>query len=199
MAKLERETITDTTLGTTAELAALVGVSTRRIQQLTADGIITAASKGHYLLSAAVQAYLSYRLGESLTPEDLTVERRRREADTSLKESKAIIARLDAEAAEGNYHRHEDVELFIDELIYEVRSAFISLPGRLAVDVARSSNAAECAEIIKGEVSEALNALSRWDYDPEYFREHEEARRRWRNRIQEDLDAATDEALDGSI
>lgn len=199
MAKLERETITDTTLGTTAELAALVGVSTRRIQQLTADGIITAASKGHYLLSAAVQAYLSYRLGESLTPEDLTVERRRREADTILKEAKAKIARLDAEAAEGNYHRHEDVELFIDELIYEVRSAFISLPGRLAVDVARSSNAAECAEIIKGEVSEALNALSRWGYDPEVFREHEEARRRWRNRIQEDLDTATEEALDGSI
>lgn len=199
MAKLERETITDTTLGTTAELAALVGVSTRRIQQLTADGIITAASKGHYLLSAAVQAYLSYRLGESLTPEDLTVERRRREADTSLKESKAIIARLDAEAAEGNYHRQEDVQEFLEELIYEVRSAFISLPGRLAVDVARSNSAAECAEIIKGEVSEALSALSRWGYDPEVFREHEEARRRWRNRIQEDLDTATEEALDGSI
>lgn len=199
MAKLERETITDTTLGTTAELAALVGVSTRRIQQLTADGIITAASKGHYLLSAAVQAYLSYRLGESLTPEDLTIERRRREADTILKEAKAKIARLDAEAAEGNYHRQEDVAAFLEGLVFEVRNAFISLPGRLAVDVAHSDSAAECAEIIKTEVHDCLRALSRWGYDPDYFREHEEDRRRWRNRIQEDLDAATEEALDGSI
>lgn len=193
MAKLERERITDTTIGTTAELAALTGVSTRRIQQLTAEGILPAAAKGRYLLSASVQAYLAHKMGEALSPDELSIERRRREADTILKESKAKIARLEAEVAEGNYHRNEDVSEFIEALVYEMRGIFISLPGRLAVDVAESTNAAECGEIIKREVYEAMKELSRWYYDPAYFREKEETRRNWRSTIREDLDAATEE------
>ena len=193
MAKLERETITDTTIGTTAELAALIGVSTRRVQQLTAEGILPTAAKGRYLLSASVQAYLAHKMGDALSPDDLSIERRRREADTILKESKAKIAHLEAEVAEGNYHRQEDVGEFIEALIYEMRSVFMSLPGRLATEVSYSTNPAECGEIIKKEVYDALRALSRWYYDPAYFREKEEERRNWRSTIKEDLDAATED------
>lgn len=196
MAKLERETITETTIGTTAELAALLQLTTRRVQQLTAEGILPQVSKGHYLLSASVQAYLAHKMGESLTPEELSIERRRREAETVLKEAKAKVAHLEAEAAEGNYHRQEDVAEFLEALIYEMRSVFISLPGRLAVDVAHSTNPAECGEIIKQEVYQAMRGLSRWMYDPAYFREKEEARRNWRNTIQQDLDAELEEALE---
>ena len=197
MAKLDRETITDTTIGTTAELAALVGVSTRRIQQLTAEGILPTAAKGRYLLSASVQAYLAHKLGESLTPEELSIERRRREAETILKESKAKVARLEAEVAENNYHRGEDVEEFFESFVYEVRGILLSLPGRLAVEVSHSDNAAECGEIIKHEVYDAMRYLaSDWYYDPEYFREKEEKRRNWRSTIKQDLDAATAEALE---
>lgn len=196
MAKLERETITDTTIGTTAELASLIGVSTRRVQQLTAEGILPQVNKGHYLLAASVQAYLSHKMGETLSPEELSIERRRREADTVLKESKAKIARLEAEVADNNYHRAEDVEEFMEALIFEMRGILISLPGRLAVDVAHSTNAAECGEIIKQEVYQAMRALSNWFYDPAYYREKEEARRNWRNTIQQDLDAELAEALE---
>ena len=189
MAKLDRETITDTTIGTTAELAALVGVSTRRIQQLTAEGILPAASKGHYLLSASVQAYLAHKMGETLSPDELSIERRRREAETILKESKAKIAHLEAEVAEGNYHRQEDVGEFVEALIFEMRGVLLSLPGRLATEVSHSTSAAECGVIIKNEVYEALRNLSRWEYDPAYYREKEEERRNWRNTIREDLDA----------
>lgn len=190
MAKLDREIITDTTIGTTAELAALMGVSTRRVQQLTAEGILNTAAKGHYLLAASVQSYLAYRLGEAMTPEELKIERRRREAETTLKEAKAKMAHLEAGAAEGHYHRGEDVQGYIESLVYEIRTAFLSLPGRLAVEVAHSSDPSECGEIIKREIKQCLQALSEWEYDPEYYSDKEAERKQWRATIEQDIEAA---------
>ncbi len=188
MAKLEREQITETTIGTTAELAALLGVSTRRIQQLTAEGILSTAAKGRYLLSASVQGYLAYRMGETLSPEELSIERRRREAETILKESKAVIARLEAEELEGNYHRSEDVEALTWDMVRIIKEGIGSLPGRIATDVAHSSSPAECQQIIKRVPNELLTDLSNYEYDPEKYAERVRERMQWREKLEADED-----------
>ena len=43
---------------TTTELALILGITGRRVQQLTQDGVLTTVSRGKFVLSDAVQAYI---------------------------------------------------------------------------------------------------------------------------------------------
>ena len=53
----------------TGELAELVGLSSRRVQQLAEAGYMTKTSRGQYLLAESVQGYVRF-LSETQTPID---------------------------------------------------------------------------------------------------------------------------------
>lgn len=175
----QSEKITDETEVSTTELATVLGVSARRVQQMAQDGTIPTCRKGCFRLADSVQRYVKFLSDGPMDEEDKKLEKTRRVAETTMKASKATIAKLEAEELKGTMHRAEDVSAMTTDLIYAIRGAMMALPGRLAVDVASANSPAEAAEIIRREVNKAMQELSNYRYDPKKYEERVRERRAW--------------------
>ena len=97
-------------------------------------------------------------------------------AEADMKKAKAAIAQVEANELLGKIHRSEDVEAVIEELVYAIRGALLSLPGRLAVDVTGITDVSEASEIIRKEIYNILDE-SNFQYDPAKFQERVRQRR----------------------
>ena len=167
-------------------IAALFGVTTRRVQQLTAEGIINAVKQGNanrYDLLVTIQKYIKYLSdkanGREATQKDTETEGRKLEAEADLKRSKADMAAFQLAELEGKMHRSEDVEAVMTDLVYTIRSMLMALPGRLAVDVVSVTTAAEASEVIRAEVHKVLEELAGYKYDPEEYARRVRDREGW--------------------
>ncbi len=170
----------------TEDLANLFGLTGQWINQLTRDGVIkrrdTPAGK-RYNVVESVRAYTQYLRDKAANradrgiPEDKELEKF--DAEVRIKRAKAEIAELEAQEVQGIMHRSEDVAAMTEDLIYTIRGSLMALPGRLAVDVAGASTAAEAAEIIKREVYAVMKELSQYQYDPAKYAERVRERMDW--------------------
>ncbi len=170
----------------TEDLANLFGLSGQSINQLTRDGVIkrrdTPAGK-RYNVVESTRAYVQYLReraagrAEKGIPESKELEKF--EAEVRIKQAKAQIAELEAQELQGIMHRSADVAAMTEDLLYTVRDSLMALPGRLAVDVAGTGDAAEAAEIIKREVCLVMEDLSAYNYDPEKYAERVRERMDW--------------------
>lgn len=160
----------------TTVLAAILGLTARRIQQLAQDGVIPTDGKGKYSLGDAVQSYVEYRVSEKPLSR---AENDKLNADVVIKKAKATMMALEAKEIQGKMHRSEDVAALTSDLIYTIRGAFLALPGRLAVEVVQASNAAEAADIIRAEVYRAMESIAEYKYDPKKYEERVRERNRW--------------------
>ncbi len=172
--KLSKETTV-----TTTELALILGLSARRIQQMAQDGSLQTVSRGRFNLADSVQGYIKFVTKDPVTDEDVKLERTKRTAEASLKASKAQIAKMEASELQGKMHRAEDVQTVIEALIFTVRSSLMALPGRLAMDVSGASTAAEAADVIRKEVVKLMQEIASFKYDPEEFAQLVRERRKW--------------------
>lgn len=178
---MEKETkITSETEVSPAELACVLGITARRIRQLAEDGQLIKNGSGKFNLADSVQKYQNiFAKTGKLTEEQKNQEKLRMGAETSLKQSKAVKAGLEVQELQGKLHRSEDVSAMLEDLIYELRSHLIALPGRIAVDVAEAANAAEAAEIVRKETHLMMEDMMRHRYDPAKFAERVRERQRW--------------------
>lgn len=166
-------------------VASLFGVTTRRVQQLTQEGVIEAQRvKGanKYDLMATAQRYIAYLTEKANGREgqrDDELEKRKQEAEATLKESKAGVAKLQLRELEGSMHRSEDVKAVLSDLVYTTRSMLMTLPGRLAVDTSTAKTPAEASEAIRVEVFKVLESLAGYKYDPEIFAKRVRDRQGW--------------------
>lgn len=175
----ENATITRKAEVKQAELAAILGLTGRRVAQLCEDGVIAKSSRGRYLLADCVQKYIAYKLEDAEAGIDAEIEREKRRAEADLKKAKAARAKLEAAELEGNMHRSEDVEAAVTDLVYNIRGALIALPGRVAVDVAAVSTPAEASTIVRREVYAIMRELANYRYDPKKYEERVRARMDW--------------------
>ena len=175
----ENRKIDDKTEVKVTELASILGLTARRVQQLGQDGIFSTIRRGRYLLGDSVQKYISFITKRASTEDELQAERNKRDAEVRIKQAKATVAELEAKELEGNMHRSEDVAAMTEDLIYNIRGALNALPGRLAVDCAASKTAAETADIIRKEVFKLMRGLSDYNYDPKKYEERVRERRSW--------------------
>ena len=167
-------------------IALLFGVTTRRVQQLVTEGIITATKQGNankYDLLPTIQRYIKYLTdkanGREESKKDTETESKKLEAEADLKRSKADMAALQLKELEGKMHRSEDVEAVTTDLVYTIRSMLTALPGRLAVDVVSAGTPAEASEIIRAEVYKVLEELAGYKYDPEEYARRVRDREGW--------------------
>lgn len=171
--------ITDETEVSTSELAMVLGITARRVQQMTQDGTISTEKRGKFRLSDAVQQYIQFLSKRGASEEDMKLDRSRRAADVTLKASKAKIASLEANELAGKMHRSEDVAALTEDFIYTVRNALMALPGRLAVDVYATESAAEAATVIQRETHKIMQEIAEYRYDPSKYIERVRDRRSW--------------------
>lgn len=177
---------------TTTELALILGITGRRVQQLTQDGVLTTVSRGKFVLSDAVQAYIGSISRGGLTKEEAEkakkIERVKAKAEATLKTSKAKIAQAEAKELSGQMHRSEDVAAMTAELIYTIRGALMALPSRVAINAAALSDPAEVAEYMRGEVNQIAEEIALFRYDPAKYEARVRERRSWTDKLGGDED-----------
>ena len=176
-------------------LATLFNISVRRIQQLTQDGILTTEvvdKKRRYNLLNSVRAYIAYLQQrverKGATKEDTQNESKKIEAEADLKSTKARIAKLELQELEGQMHSSEDVEAMTTQLVFTIRGMLLSLPGRLAIDLAPIDKPAEISQRVKQEVNTILLELSKFKYDPEAYKKLVRDRKGWSDLLTESDD-----------
>ena len=168
-------------------IAKLFGVTTRRVEQLKAEGVIQGQGKPtKYDLFPTVQAYIKYLSekahGREKKESVANLEQQKLAADVAIKEAKAEQAKMQLKELQGKLHRAEDVEaIFTDHGMY-MRSMLLAMPGKLAVDLAGEHTAAEQAETVKREVYWVLNNLSDYRYDPDEYKRRVMEREGWMDR-----------------
>lgn len=181
------------------EIAKIFQISVRRVQQLTQDGIIetVATSQGkrtlqRYEFESTIKRYIKYLSDKAYGREqkkiDLDKEAEKLQAEIDFKKAKARMVELQLEELEGRMHSAEDVEAMTTDLCLAVRSALLSMPGQLSVDVAEAQSTAEISVVIKNAVNDILEELSRYEYNPEEYRRRVRERQGWIDKVEQEDD-----------
>lgn len=121
-------------------IAQLFGVSVRRIQQLTQEGIIeTTQVPGEgrrYELVPTIQAYTKYladkAYGREQSDREAELKEQKMKADIALKESQGELHRLKTDIAAGRYITIEEVTLDYERFFLSFKKFALSLPSRLS-------------------------------------------------------------------
>lgn len=155
---------------TAKDLAELLGVSTRRIKQLRADGALVTddnTSPPRYLLVESLAQYALY-LKRNDAPQE--ANRRCLRATADYKERKAELMLLELRKRRGELHEARHVETIIMHNILTAKAAFLALPGRIAQELSTCAGANEINVVLRKAIIEILNELAAKKYDPEEFK-----------------------------
>ena len=174
-------------------IAKIFGVTTRRVEQLKAEGIIQGQGKPtKYDVLPTIRAYIKYLSDKAYGREEkrskAETEEQKLQAEADLKRHKAKIAEMQVKELEGKMHRSEDVEAMTNDLVYTIRSMILALPGRLAIDVMQAKTANEASAIIRAECYKVLEELSEYKYDQEEYQRRAREREGWGEPLENDDD-----------
>ena len=149
-------------------IAQVLGISERRVGQLTKDGIVEEFSPGHYKLLPSIRAYIRYLNGqlEAKTKKtDLDLEKER------LTRVKAESAELELQLKRNELHRAADVEFVMTNMLGAFKAKLATMPGKILpelMSVPDGKNRAEhLLEVLRAAAEEATNELS--GYKPGIF------------------------------
>lgn len=151
-------------------IAKLFGVTARRIQQLTQDGVISTTKivengrkVRRYDLVPTIQKYIQY-LSEraygkkSRTDKEIELREQKMEADIALKESQGELHRLKTEIAAGKYISVEEVKMDYSKFFVVFKKFAVSIPARVVGMLSGQLQATEARKIEK-ELADEVNKL----------------------------------------
>lgn len=151
-------------------IAQVFGVTVRRVQQLTQEGIIKTTSVlengrtvRRYDLIPTIQAYIQYLSDkaygrEHRTDKEIELREQKLQADIALKESQGELHQLKTKIAAGQYISVEDVELDYAKFFVSFKKFAMALPARLAGMLSGSVDPTELRRAEK-ELSAETNSL----------------------------------------
>lgn len=158
---------------TSREIAKLFGLTQRRVQQLTNEGVIAATKVGNtnrYDLISTIHRYIAYLQKKAEEneedPEVTELDIQKLKAEIKMKKAKARIAALRLKEMESKMHRSEDVKAMTTQLIEAIQTKILGLPDILAGDIAKLGTAAEVSTRIREAVCKILEDLSEYRYEP---------------------------------
>ncbi|MCD7857744.1 MAG: hypothetical protein LUG55_08125 [Clostridiales bacterium] len=150
-------------------IAQLFGVSVRRIQQLTQEGVLPASETpegGRYDLVPTIQSYVKYlsdkAYGKNRSERELELREQKMQADIALKESQGELHRLRTDIAAGRYIDIEEVKLDYSRFFVAFKKFATSLPSRVVGMVSGYIEPLEARRIerdLQGEVQKLLEAF----------------------------------------
>lgn len=119
-------------------IAQLFGVTVRRIQQLTQEGILptTETTEGRrYDLVPTIQSYVQYlsdkAYGKNRSEKEMELKEQKLQAEIALKESQGELHQLKTAIAAGKYIAVEEVTLDYQRFFVTFKKFALSLPARL--------------------------------------------------------------------
>ncbi len=157
---------------TAEQMAKLLGLSVRRVQQLRSEGaMVTEVPEGEtsprYNVVRSLLAYCKHLQSKADTTNANT---RIKAAEADKKEKQAALLDIELRKRNGEVHEARHVATLIDGMIVEAKGAFLGVPGRIAVDLANCDNPAETAQIVRRAICDAMSDLAGRKYDPDRFR-----------------------------
>ena len=160
----------------TADICTAFGKTNQWVGQLTSQGTIHKTKTSHgmlYNLFETVKAYCQYleERAKKVSEDEAEINLKRKVAEAKLKESKAVVAELQAKEFQGKMHRSEDVQAMTADLLYFVRGSLLALPGRCATDAAACGDPNEVQKILEKEVFAILDDLSNYGYSKKKYDE----------------------------
>lgn len=154
----------------TGIIAQLFGVSVRRIQQLTQDGVISTTkiiedgrTVRRYDLVPTIQNYIKYLSEKAYgrqgrTDKEIELREQKMEADIALKESQGELHRLKTEIAAGKYISVEEVKMDYSKFFVVFKKFAVSIPARVVGMLSGQLQATEARKIEK-ELADEVNRL----------------------------------------
>lgn len=120
-------------------IGQLFGVSVRRIQQLTQEGVIrTVEVPGQgrrYELAPTIKTYIQYlsdkAYGKSKSEKEAELKEQKLQAEIALKESQGEMHRMRREIAAGKYLDADEVALDYQKFFVVFKRFALSIPARL--------------------------------------------------------------------
>lgn len=124
-------------------IGQLFGVSVRRIQQLTQEGVLPTVETPEgrrYDLVPTIQSYVKYlsekAYGKARSEKEVELREQKMKVDIALKESQGELHRLKTAIAAGKYISVEEVTLDYSRFFVAFKKFATSLPSRLAGEIA---------------------------------------------------------------
>ena len=151
-------------------IAQLFGVSVRRIQQLTQDGVISTTkiiedgrTVRRYDLVPTIQNYIKYLSEKAYgrqgrTDKEIELREQKMEADIALKESQGDLPRLKTEIAAGKYISVEEVKMDYSKFFVVFKKFAVSIPARVVGMLSGQLQPTEARKIEK-ELADEVNRL----------------------------------------
>lgn len=162
----EKGEIAGSSLYKTEIIAKLFGLSPRRIQILTKDGILPAVEtpKGRrYDLVPTIQTYVKYLSdkahGKNRSEREIQLREQKMEAEISLKESQSELHRLKTDIAAGKYIAVNDVISDYERFFVTFKKFAMSLPARLTGLIGGAIEPLEARRIEKELQAEIIKLL----------------------------------------
>lgn len=151
-------------------IADLFGVSVRRIQQLTQDGVIstTKTSEGRrYELRSTIQKYVKYlsdkAYGKSRSEKEMELKEKKLQAEIALKESQGELHKLRTEIAAGKYISIEEVKIDYSRFFVSFKKFAMSIASKVSGRLAGYIDPVEVRKIeqeLRDEVNRLLKSFT---------------------------------------
>jgi phage terminase Nu1 subunit (DNA packaging protein) len=147
-------------------IAKLFGVTVRRIQQLTQEGVLptTETAEGRrYDLIPTIQNYVKYlsdkAYGKTRSEKELELREQKLMAEVALKESQSELHRIRTEIAAGKYISVDEVTLDYQRFFVAFKNFAMALPARVTDRVSNYVEPLESRRIEKDLQQEIRNLL----------------------------------------
>lgn len=152
------------------KIAQIFGVSVRRVQQLTQEGVIeTAEIAGEgrrYEFNSTIKTYIRYLSdkvhGKGGTKKETELKQKKLEVEIELKESLREIHRIRAEIAAGKYIDVEEIRIDYQKFFITFKRFALGIPSRLVGMISDSLEPLEARRVEKemnAEVKRMLRAF----------------------------------------
>ena len=118
---------------TGSELATLLGLSDRRIQQLVKENVIRKEKRNTFVLIDAVHDYVNYQSGKNLG--NYSKGENYQEEKARLTKLQADKAQLEVESMSANLVAADDVSRYWYQIITDCKNRLLTVPSKAAPDV----------------------------------------------------------------
>lgn len=147
-------------------LADLFGLSTKRISQLTEEGVLERVGRGTYDLTKSVRAYITHLKTQTGASDDSkSLANEKIVEEVRIKRAKAEKEELQLKVYKGELHKASDVEQLVSSMILRAKSKLDSIPSKLAPQLVNIDEADYIFEKLDEEIKRAENELSECDFE----------------------------------
>jgi phage DNA packaging protein, nu1 subunit of terminase len=152
------------------ELAACLGITSRRVRQLREEGLFQfAPGSKRYSLGKCVQEYIEFKIDEE-TGRKGNLDKERVSAEHE--EIKKQISEIKLKRLKREMHRADDVELFLTDMLLHFKQKLTLLPPKLAIGIIGETDVNLVVKKIEAGVNDALSELA--EYNPDEIERTEE-------------------------